>query len=122
MNLKRVLSRAYFDGDGNFQNDKGHHQIRVCSRSEQMIKDVALLLNYFDIFGSIKPNFTRRAIPLAVGLGAGGSQPPIIYNLAISSKYATSYKQQIGSQVHQEKLDEIISYTLREDALICQMK
>ena len=99
--FKAGLLQAFFDGDGNFQNDKGHHQIRVCSRSEQMIKDMALLLNYFDIFGSIKPNFTR------------GSN---IYNLAISSKYASSYKQQIGSQVHQEKLDEIISYTLREDA------
>ena len=99
--FKAGLLQAFFDGDGNFQNDKGHHQIRVCSRSEQMIKDMALLLNYFDIFGSIKPNFTR------------GSN---IYNLAISSKYAASYKQQIGSHVHQEKLDEIISYTLREDA------
>jgi len=99
--FKAGLIQSYFDGDGNFQNDKGHHQIRVCSRSEQMIKDMALLLNYFDIFGSIKPNFTR------------GSN---IYNLAISSKYAASYKKQIGSQIHQEKLDEIISYTLRDDA------
>jgi DNA-directed RNA polymerase beta' subunit len=99
--FKAGLIQAFIDGDGNFQNDKGHHQIRVCSRSEQMIKDMALLLNYFDIFGSIKPNITRGAT---------------LYNLAISSKYAASYKEQIGSPVHQEKLDEMIAYTLREDA------
>jgi intein/homing endonuclease len=52
--FKAALIQAYFDGDGNFQNDKLHHQIRVCSRSKQLIKDIALLLNYFDIFGSKK--------------------------------------------------------------------
>ncbi len=99
--FKAGLIQAYFDGDGNFQSDKAHHQIRVCSRSEQLIKDMALLLNYFDIFGSIKPNMTR------------GSN---IYNLAISSKYARQYKEQIGSPVHTEKLDELINYTERENA------
>jgi len=44
--FKASLIQAYFDGDGNFQNDEGHHHIRVCSRSKQMIKDFALLLNY----------------------------------------------------------------------------
>jgi DNA-directed RNA polymerase beta' subunit len=99
--FKAGLIQAYFDGDGNFQNDAGHHQIRVCSRSKQMIKDIALLLNYFDIFGSIKENFTR------------GSN---IYNLAISSKYSKQYEACIGSLVHAEKLQELVEYNDRENA------
>ena len=99
--FKAGLLQAYFDGDGNFQCDKGHHQIRVCSRSKQMIKDIALLLNYFDIFGSIKENFTR------------GSN---IYNLAISPKFSGLYQEKIGSLVHSEKLQGLVDYVSREDA------
>jgi DNA-directed RNA polymerase subunit A" len=33
--FKKGLFQGYFDGDGNFQCDKNHHQIRCCSRSEQ---------------------------------------------------------------------------------------
>ena len=99
--FKAGLIQAYLDGDGNFQNDKLHHQIRVCSRSKQLTKDMALLLNYFDIFGSIKENFIR------------GSN---IYNLAISSKYSTQYQKCIGSLVHPEKLQELVDYNERENA------
>jgi len=99
--FKSGLIQAYFDGDGNFQCDKLHHQIRVCSRSHQLIKDVALLLNYFDMFGSIKENFTR------------GSN---IYNLAISSKYASQYQEHIGSLVHADKLQQLVDYVNRPDA------
>jgi len=98
--FKAALIQAYFDGDGNFQNDKLHHQIRVCSRSKQLIKDMALLLNYFDIFGSIKENVTR------------GSS---IYNLAISAKYSNQYQTQIGSLVHGDKLQELVDYNEREN-------
>jgi DNA-directed RNA polymerase beta' subunit len=99
--FKAGLIQAYFDGDGNFQSDAEHHQIRVCSRSKQMIKDVALLLNYFDIFATIKERFTR------------GSN---IYDLSISPKYSALYKKQIGSLVHKEKLDELVDYIKRGDA------
>jgi len=99
--FKAGLIQAYFDGDGNFQCDAGHHQIRVCSRSKQMIKDMALLLNYFDIFGSIKENFTR------------GSR---IYNLAISSKFSILYQEKIGSLVHSDKLQELVDYVSRGNA------
>ena len=99
--FKAGLLQAYFDGDGNFQCDKGHHQIRVCSRSKQMIKDIALLLNYFDIFGSIKENFTR------------GSN---IYNLAISPKFSGLYQEKIGSLVHSDKLQGLVDYVSRENA------
>jgi len=98
--FKSGLIQAYMDGDGNFQCDKGHHQIRSCSRSKQLTKDMALLLNYFGIFGSIKENFTR------------GSS---IYNLAISPKYALLYQKHIGSLIHTDKLQNIIDYNAREN-------
>jgi len=101
--FKSGLIQAYFDGDGNFQSDKNHHQIRVCSRSKQLIKDMSLLLNYFDIFASIKENFVR------------GSS---IYNLNISAKYASQYKKVIGSILHKNKLEELISYLERDSLKI----
>uniref|UniRef100_A0A6C0KUM8 DNA-directed RNA polymerase n=1 Tax=viral metagenome TaxID=1070528 RepID=A0A6C0KUM8_9ZZZZ len=99
--FKAGLIQAYFDGDGNFQCSEGHHQIRVCSRSEQLIKDISLLLAYFDIFGTIKSNFTR------------GSN---IYNLAISPKYSELYKEHIGSLLHSEELQGLVDYIAREHA------
>ena len=99
--FKAGLIQAYFDGDGNFQNDAAHHQIRVCSRSKQLIKDISLLLNYFGIFGSIKENFTRGSA---------------IYNLAMSPKYALLYRQYIGSLVHSDKLNELVDYNARDNA------
>jgi len=99
--FKAGIIQAYFDGDGNFQCDEGHHQIRVCSRSKQLIKDMALLLNYFDIFGSVKENFTR------------GSN---IYNLTISAKYSKLYQSQINSIVHSDKLQNLVVYIERENA------
>ena len=98
--FKAGLIQAYMDGDGNFQNDKIHHQIRVCSRSKQLIKDMALLLNYFDIFGSIKEEFTRGSM---------------IYHLNIAPKYSITYKENIGSLLHNDKLDELITYLERDD-------
>jgi DNA-directed RNA polymerase beta' subunit len=101
--FKAALIQAYVDGDGNFQNDKQHHQIRVCSRSQQLIKDIALLLNYFDIFGSIQENFTR------------GSK---LYNLSISAKYAVQYKEKIGTLLHESILCEMICYLERDNLKI----
>jgi len=99
--FKAGLIQAYMDGDGNFQCDKMHHQIRSCSRSKQLTKDMALLLNYFGIFASIKERLTR------------GSN---IYELMISPKYSNLYQEHIGSLVHEEKLRELVSYVSREDA------
>ena len=98
--FKAGLIQAYMDGDGNFQNDKLHHQIRVCSRSKQLIKDIALLLNYFDIFGSLKEEFTRGSM---------------IYHLNISSKYSVIYKEKIGSLLYNSVLEELITYLQRDD-------
>ena len=98
--FKGGLIQGYFDGDGNFMNDKNHHQIRVCSRSFQLIKDISLLLAYFDIFGSIhtKP---KHKIDM--------------HYLAISSRYSVLYKENINSLLHIEKLDNLVNYTLRDN-------
>jgi DNA-directed RNA polymerase beta' subunit len=98
--FKAGLLQAYFDGDGNFQADSTRNQIRVCSRSEQLIKDIALLLNYFDIFGSIKCNKVKESN---------------MYNLSMSARYGTLYKQHIGSVLHKDKLDKIVEYATRDN-------
>jgi DNA-directed RNA polymerase II subunit RPB1 len=94
--FKAGLLQGYFDGDGNFQS-----QIRACSRSEQLIKDIALLLNYFDIFGSIKKQ-NVKGMPM--------------YNLAMSARYSILYKQHIDSVLHKDKLNDMVEYAEREDA------
>jgi len=101
LEFKSGLLQAYFDGDGNFMCDEKHHFIRVCSRSKQLAKDIALLLNYFDVFATIKENFTRGSI---------------MYNLAISAKYAPMYSSKIGSLLHAEKLMNLVKYVERTDA------
>ena len=98
--FKAGLLSGYFDGDGNFNCDEMHHQIRVLSQSQQLIKDISLLLNYFDIFGNLATNFRNGAN---------------YYHLTISTKYAELYKQYIGSNLHSEKLDELINYNKRQE-------
>ena len=99
--FKAGLIQAYFDGDGNFQSDETRKQIRVCSRSEQLISDISLLLNYFGIFGSIKVQTVK-------------DQP--IYNLAMSARYGPDYEKHIGTLLHREKLNAIVAYATRDDA------
>lgn len=98
--FKSGLLQGYWDGDGNFQADATRNQIRVCSRSEQLIKDIALLLNYFDIFGSIKCNKVKESN---------------MYNLSMSARYGKLYKEHIGTLLHGDKLDKIIEYDSREE-------
>ena len=99
--FKAGLLQAYFDGDGNFQADETRNQIRVCSRSAQLISDISLLLNYFDIFGSIKEQTVK-------------AQP--IYNLAMSARYAPDWQEKIGTELHQDKLTALVAYASRDDA------
>ena len=98
--FKKGLFQGYFDGDGNFQCDKNHHQIRCCSRSEQLIKDLALILNYFSICGNIKSEMKNGSI---------------LYHLNISSKYAKQYQLQIGSILHADKLENLVKFIERND-------
>ena len=97
--FKSGLIQAYFDGDGNFNHDENHNTIRVCSRSSQLIKDVSLLLSNFGIVGTIRENLTKDAN---------------MYNLYISAKSAVVYKEQIGTLLHKESLDQIVGYLNRE--------
>ncbi len=99
--FKAGLIQAYFDGDGNFNNHGSRNNIRVCSRSEQLIKDIALLLNYFDIFAHLRTDFVKGSY---------------MYELDISSKYGSLYKEHIGSLLHEDKLNDIVNYTLRDNA------
>ena len=98
--FKKGLFQGYFDGDGNFQCDQTHHQIRCCSRSEQLIKDLALILNYFSICGNIKSEINKGSM---------------LYHLNISSKYAKLYQSQIGSVLHTDKLDNLVKFIERND-------
>jgi DNA-directed RNA polymerase II subunit RPB1 len=98
--FKSGLFQGYFDGDGNFQSDDRDHQIRCSGRSEQLIKDLALILNYFDIFGIIKTE-NKNDTPL--------------YHLNISSKHARTYMEEIGSVLHEEKLSNLVKYIERND-------
>jgi DNA-directed RNA polymerase beta' subunit len=102
--FKRGLFQGYFDGDGNFQccndNKKNHNQIRCCSRSEQLIKDLALILNYFGIVGNLKNEMNKGNM---------------LYHLNISSKYAKKYQENIGSVLHADKLENLVKFIERND-------
>jgi DNA-directed RNA polymerase beta' subunit len=93
------LIQGYMDGDGNIQCSRGHNYIRVCSRSEELIKDLGILFNYIGIFVS----FTEE-----------NKQNKPLYHLIISNKYASLYKNKIGSITHKEKLDNLVEYTERK--------
>ena len=119
--FKAGLIQGYIDGDGeficktnksssydltksthngNFNNHGSRNNIRVCSRSEELIDGVSLLLSYFDIFTHIRCDHVK------------GSN---MYELDIASKYAPLYKQHIGSELHQDKLNDICDYLNRDD-------
>ena len=99
--FKAGLIQGYMDGDGNFQCDEKHHQIRSCSRSKQLSSDIAQFLNYFGIFASTKETNSRGA-PM--------------FNVSISPKYSKAYQDNIGSLVHADKLMNLVKYVERTDA------
>jgi len=98
--FKKAMFQGYFDGDGNFQCDEKHHQIRCCSRSEQLIKDLALILNYFNIVSNLKSEKNKGSM---------------LYHLNISSKYAKQYQENIGSILHTNKLENLVKFIERND-------
>jgi DNA-directed RNA polymerase beta' subunit len=101
LKFKAGLIQAYMDGDGNFQCDEKHHQIRSCSRSKQLSSDIALLLNYFGIFASVKTNYIRGSL---------------MYNVYVSAKYAKLYSDNIGSILHTDKLMNLVKYIERNES------
>jgi DNA-directed RNA polymerase II subunit RPB1 len=103
MEFKSSMIQSYMDGDGNIKCDSGHHMIRVCSRSHQLIKDFALIINYFGIFGSISTTFTKS---------------DDLHHLSISAKYAGLYKLHIGSSLDykMDSLNRLVEYENRDNA------
>ena len=88
--FKAGLLQAYIDRIGRFQSE-----IRLCSRNKQLITNIALLLNYFDIFVSIKEyNINIHSF----------------YNFTINVHYILAYKKHIGTELKQEKLNNIVEY------------
>jgi DNA-directed RNA polymerase beta' subunit len=98
LTFKKGLLQGYMDGDGNFQCDEKHHQIRCCSRSKRLTEDLGLLFNYFGIFANIRTNFIR------------GSD---MHNLSISAKYSKIYHDEIGTELHKRSLQNLVQYIER---------
>ena len=94
--FKAGLIQAYFDKNGNFQPD----EICVWDKSEQLIKDIGLMLSYFDIFASFK-NQIIEGVP--------------IYNLSISKKYGPLYQHHIDTALHHEKLTNIHVHDMSDE-------
>jgi DNA-directed RNA polymerase beta' subunit len=88
--FKATVIRSYFDLNANFHLD---NQIRVASSSKQLIKDLGLLLNYFDIFGCITETNINDVV---------------IYTLSISAKYILQYRSLIGTESHVEQLQKLV--------------
>ena len=93
---------GYFDGDGNMNVER--QQIRVGSRSKELIHDIARLLAYCGIFGSFGEETSIR-IP-----------DKILYTYQILKKYASEFRDIIGLELGEKKgaLDEIVAYMERD--------
>ena len=93
---------GYFDGDGNINVER--QQIRVGSRSKDLIHHIARLLAYAGIFGSFGEETSVR-IP-----------DKILYTYQVLKKYAASFKEVIGLELSEKAagLDAIITYMERD--------
>ena len=93
---------GYFDGDGNMSVER--QQIRVGSRSKELIHDIARLLAYCGIFGSFGEETSIR-IP-----------DKILYTYQVLKKYASQFRDIIGLELGEKKgaLDEIVAYMERD--------
>jgi intein/homing endonuclease len=97
-----VLS-GYFDGDGNINVTR--QQIRVGSRSETLIRDIARLLGYCGVFAAIKQETSVR-IPDAV-----------MYTANVIRKHAATFEKIIGLHLPEKAaaLTQIVTYNNRPD-------
>lgn len=93
---------GYFDGDGNINVER--QQIRVGSRSKELIHDISRLLAYCGIFGSFGEE-TSINIP-----------DKILYTYQVLKKYASQFRDCIGLELGEKKgaLDEIVGYMERD--------
>jgi len=97
-----VLS-GYFDGDGNVNVTR--QQIRVGSRSETLIRDIARLMGYCGVFAAIKQETSIR-IPGA-----------IMYTANVIRKHAAQFEKVIGLHLPEKAaaLTQIVTYNNRAD-------
>ena len=86
--FKAGLIQGYFDSQCDFQSDC---HLRIYSKNKQLINDISLLLNYFDIFACMN-NVVDSPI----------------YNLVICATYSHLYQQHIGSSLYSDRLDYIV--------------
>ena len=98
--FKAGLIQAYIDSNGNYNIYDTLYEIQIYSHSEQLSKDISLLLNYFGVFCSIKSNLSKGST---------------IYNLVIDTQYASLFEKHIGSLIHTEKLSKMVAYAEKYD-------
>jgi DNA-directed RNA polymerase beta' subunit len=93
---------GYFDGDGNINVER--QQIRIGSRSKELIHDIARLLSYCGIFGAFGEETSIR-IP-----------DKILYTYQVLKKYASQFRDIIGLELGEKKgaLDAIVAYMERD--------
>ena len=96
------LLGGYFDGDGNVNAER--QQIRVGSRSKELIRSVNRLLSYCGFFGCLGEEGSVR-IP-----------DKILYTVNILKKHAALFKERIGFRLDEKAaaLDQIIAYMERD--------
>jgi len=98
----RGIVGGYFDGDGNISVER--QQIRVSSRSKELIRDIGRLLSYCGVFGSFGEEKSVN-IP-----------DKTQYTLQILKKYASHFRDTIGLELNEKKasLEEIVKYMERD--------
>jgi DNA-directed RNA polymerase beta' subunit len=98
--FKKGLFQGYFDGNGKIKSDANYYQIKCTSRNKQLIKDLSLILNSFNIFSSIKTE---------------NKKDNKLYLLNIPLKYSKLYYDNIGTLLYNDKLCDIIRFIERYD-------
>jgi hypothetical protein len=92
--FKASLIQTYADMSGAIICEEDKKQIEIYCRSKQLVSDLALLLNYFDIFATITNNPTVEQ----------GVQS---FTLIIPACYSQQYLKCIGSGTHATELSEL---------------
>jgi len=97
------LVSGYFDGDGNVNAQR--QQIRVGSRSQQLIRDIARLLPVCGVFGTLCEEKSVRM------------PDQVMYTLNVLRKHAAVFQREIGLQLTEKAaaLQEIVDYNKRTD-------
>jgi len=97
------LISGYFDGDGNVNAQR--QQIRVGSRSRQLIRDIARLLPVCGVFGTLGE---EKSINMP---------DQTMYTLNVLRKHAAIFQKEIGLHLTEKAaaLQEIVAYNARTD-------